>query len=82
MPWRILSATHKACVVNTSDLRFFQIILAQRHRDGCIVRLIEGMDDIYSFVKEAESIKKIESHGWIVARLRYKQAFLYVGFST
>jgi hypothetical protein len=36
-------------------------------RDDCIFRLVETMDDVYSFVKEAEPIKKVESNGQIVA---------------
>ncbi|KIM75554.1 hypothetical protein PILCRDRAFT_669545 [Piloderma croceum F 1598] len=54
MAWNILSAVHKT-------------ILAQVDRDSCIVRLVEIMDDVYSFVKEAEPIKKIESHSQIIA---------------
>ena len=40
--------------------------MAQVDRDSCIVRLVEIMDDVFSFVKEAEPIKKIESHGRII----------------
>jgi hypothetical protein len=29
-------------------------------RDDSILRLVESMDDVYSFVKEAEPMKKIE----------------------
>jgi len=54
MAWDILSAIHKT-------------ILAQVDRDICIVHLVEVMDDVYSFVKEAEPVKKIESHSRIVA---------------
>ncbi len=48
------------------DLNFSQTILAQVDRDSCIVRLVEIMDDVFSFVKEAEPMKKIESHGPII----------------
>ncbi len=48
------------------ELNFSQTILAQVDRDSCIVRLVEIMDDVFSFVKEAEPIKKIESHGPII----------------
>ena len=51
---------------NISYLRHSQSILAQVDRDECIVHLTEVMDDAYSFVKEAEPIKKIESHGRII----------------
>jgi hypothetical protein len=40
-------------------LSLSQSILAQVDRDDSIVRLVESMDDVYSFVKEAELIKKI-----------------------
>ena len=48
------------------NLKLSQIILAQVDRDSCIVRLVEIMDDVFSFVKEAEPIKKIKSHGQII----------------
>ena len=51
---------------NISYLRLLQTILAQVDRDEGIVHLAEVMDDAYSFVKEAEPIKKIESHGRII----------------
>jgi hypothetical protein len=35
-------------------------------RDNSIVRLVKTMDDIYSFVEEAEPMKKIESLGRII----------------
>jgi hypothetical protein len=44
-----------------------QTILAQVDRDSHIVGLVEVIDDIYSFVKEAEPIKKIESLGRVIA---------------
>ena len=40
--------------------------MAQVDRDSCIVRLVEIMDDAFSFVKEAEPVKKIKSHGPII----------------
>jgi hypothetical protein len=43
------------------------MIIAQADRDNCIVHLVQVMDDVYSFVKEAEPMKKIESHRRIVA---------------
>jgi len=54
MAWSILSATHKT-------------ILAQVDRDNRIVHLVEVIDDVYSFVEEADPIKKIESQHRIVA---------------
>jgi uncharacterized protein Yka (UPF0111/DUF47 family) len=35
-------------------------------RDDSIVRLVETMDDVYSFVKETEPMKKIKSFGRII----------------
>jgi hypothetical protein len=70
MTWNILSAVHKVRSSYTIhihfDLNLSQTILAQVDRDSCIVRLVEIMDDVFSFVKEAEPIKKIESHGRII----------------
>ena len=71
MAWNILSAVHKVRSSYATrmyfDLNLSQTILAQVDRDSCIVRLVEIMDDVYSFVKEAEPIKKIESHRRIIA---------------
>jgi len=36
-------------------------------RDDCIIHLIEVMDDVYSFVKDAEAIRKMESQSRTVA---------------
>ena len=47
-------------------MRTSQTILARVDHDSCIVRLVEIMDDVLSFVKEAEPIKKIKSHGLII----------------
>ena len=43
-----------------------KIILAQKVRDDCISHLVEVMDDIYSFVHEAEPVNKINSHKDII----------------
>jgi hypothetical protein len=43
---------------NHHDLNLIQTILAQVDRDNCIVRLVETIDDVYSFVNEAEQINK------------------------
>ena len=48
-------------------MRLSQTILAQVDRDDCIIYLLEVMDDVYSFVKEAEPAKRIGSQGRIVA---------------
>src|SRR6266550_1495782 len=73
MAWSILSVVPKVRSSYTLhihfDLNLSQSILAQVDRDGCIVRLVEIMDDVFSFVKEAEPMKKIESHGPIIERL-------------
>jgi hypothetical protein len=67
MAWNILSVVPKVRSSYTPHIHFnlnlSQTILAQVDRDRCIVRLVEVMDDVFSFVKEAEPIKKIESHG-------------------
>ena len=70
MAWSILSVVPKVYSSYTLHIRFnlklSQSILAQVDRDSNIVRLVEIMDDVFSFVKEAEPIKKIESHGSII----------------
>ena len=70
MAWSILSVVPKVCSSCTLhiyfNLKLSQIILAQVDRDSCIVRLVDIMDDVFSFVKEAEPIKKIKSHGQII----------------
>ena len=66
MAWSILSVVPNVRSSHTLHIHFnlnlSQTILAQVDRDSCIVRLVEIMDDVFSFVKEAEPIKKIESH--------------------
>jgi hypothetical protein len=69
MAWSILSAAHKVVplsIVIPTDLMLSQTIVAQADRDDCVVHLLEVIDDIYSFVHEAEPVRKIESHGRIV----------------
>ncbi|KAF9058771.1 hypothetical protein BDP27DRAFT_1342956 [Rhodocollybia butyracea] len=39
----------------------YKVVLAQMQRDANILALIDVMDDIYSFVKEAEPLRQIES---------------------
>src|SRR6202050_4049979 len=70
MAWSVLSAIQKARPMyapSISHLRLSQTILDQVDRDKCIVHLVEVINDIYSFVKQAEPMKKIQSHGRIVA---------------
>jgi hypothetical protein len=75
MAWSILSATYKVRVSRefgrpshlNGDAEFIKIILAQKDRDDCIDRLVEIMDDVYSFVHDAEPLNKIESHKRIIA---------------
>ncbi|KIM88434.1 hypothetical protein PILCRDRAFT_3429 [Piloderma croceum F 1598] len=52
--WSIISATH-------------QIVLVQKERDKAIDHLVAVMNDVYSFVQEAEPLKNITSHRQIVA---------------
>jgi hypothetical protein len=68
MAWSILSVLPKVRSSNSIhyDLNISQTILDQVDRDGCIVHLVEIMDDVFSFVKEAEPIKKIRSHAQII----------------
>ena len=77
MAWSILSILPKVRSSYTLHTHFnlnhLQTILAQIDRDKCIVRLVEVMDDGFSFVKEAEPVKKIESHHPII-ELMSKQA--------
>ena len=70
MAWSILSSVnnvrpsyikHIHC-----DLNLSQTILSQVDRDSRIIGLVETMDDVFSFVKEAEPIKKIESQGRVI----------------
>jgi len=70
MAWSVLSAVNK---VRSSyilhihfDLDLSQTILAQVDRDNRIAGLVEAMDDVFSFLEEAEPIKKIESHGRVI----------------
>ena len=65
-PLRHTQGARSLYAIRISDPRLSQTILAQVDRDNYIVRLVEVMDDVYSFVKEAEPIKKIESHGRII----------------
>ena len=71
MAWNILSAIHKArssyAIHIHFDLNLSQTVLAQVDRDSAIVRLVGIIDDVLSFVKEAEPVKKIKSHGRIIA---------------
>ena len=66
MAWSILSAVHKVrdlYVPSISDVKWYvQIIITQSDRDNYVGRLVEVMDDVYSFVEEAEPIKKVESN--------------------
>ena len=65
MAWSILSAIHKVrdlYVLCTSEEKCVQIIITQYDRDNYVGRLVEVMNDVYSFVQEAEPIKKVESN--------------------
>lgn len=43
-----------------------KIVLAQKARDQAIDHLVEVMDDVYSFVQEADAFQNIESHKPII----------------
>jgi len=46
--------------------RIIQVVLAQKARDEAIDHLVDVMNDIYSFVHEAEALRDIQSHKQIV----------------
>ena len=75
MAWTILSAAQKVChrylrsSYNSKIRLLSKVVLAQRARDESINHLIETMADVYSFVQEAESLKKIESHKQILLHM-------------
>ena len=70
MAWSILSAVNNVRLSYIKhihyDLNLSQTVLAQVDRDSRIVGLVETMDDVFSFVKEAEPIKKFESQGQVI----------------
>ncbi|KAF9072466.1 hypothetical protein BDP27DRAFT_1320509 [Rhodocollybia butyracea] len=47
----------------------YKAVLAQMQRDENIIALIDTMDDIYNFVKEAEPLRQIESHKKVMIRI-------------
>ncbi|KIK60577.1 hypothetical protein GYMLUDRAFT_244151 [Collybiopsis luxurians FD-317 M1] len=47
----------------------YQAIQNQVQRDINIISLVETMDDIYAFVKEAEPLRRIESHKEVMNRI-------------
>jgi hypothetical protein len=50
-------------------LSLSQSALAQLDHENSIIRLVEIMDDVYTFVEEAEPMKKIESLGQIIEHM-------------
>ena len=46
--------------------RIIQVVLAQKARDEAIDHLVDVMNDIYSFVHEAEALRDIQSDKQIV----------------
>jgi hypothetical protein len=64
-PLRNTRGTLSVVYVNF-DLIPLQSILDQVDRDDSIVRLVETINDVYSFVEEAEPMKKIKSLGRII----------------
>lgn len=75
MAWTVLGAAHKVSYpymwmlesILILSFNCTQAILAQKDRDGSIDRLVETVNDMYSFVHEAEPLKKIQSHARIVS---------------
>lgn len=43
-------------------LCFEQVLVDQKNRDDRMVRLASTMGDVFSFVEEAEPLKKIKAH--------------------
>ena len=39
-----------------------QVLVNQRNRDDRIIRLVETMRDVFSFVEDAEPLKAVEAH--------------------
>jgi hypothetical protein len=73
MAWTILSAAQKVChryLCSSYNYKILsKVVLAQMARDESINHLIETMADVYSFVQEAESLKKIELHNQILLHM-------------
>jgi hypothetical protein len=76
MAWSVLSAAIKVCHnieyhnhLTSAVVCFVKIVVAQRDRDENIRRLLLALDDVYSFISEVETLKKIESHREVIARL-------------
>ena len=70
MAWSILSVVPKVRSSYSLHIHFnlniLQTILAKVDRDRSIDRLIDIMNDVCSFVREAKPTKIIESHGPII----------------
>ncbi|KAF7975678.1 hypothetical protein HWV62_8779 [Athelia sp. TMB] len=49
--------------------RASEIIIAQQHRDGSIFQWMETIDDVHSFLSEAEPLKTISTHREILEDL-------------
>src|SRR5271170_3188973 len=77
MAWSVISAAYKVRLPRSIEVQRLishilpvsQVFLAQVDRDDNFQALLVTMNDIYTFVKDAEPLKKIESHKQIVTRL-------------
>lgn len=75
MAWSILSAVHKvrllatACALFDPQFFCFKSVLDQIDRDDRIHGLVEVIDDICTFVKDADEVKNMKAHGKILAMM-------------
>lgn len=70
MAWTTISSAHKVHHQGISMPHIFdvrvKVLLAQKNRDESISRLVSSMNDAYTFVHEADPLKKVESHKRII----------------
>ena len=67
-----------------SFLTYTQVIIAQRDRDESLCNLMQTIEDIHSFVIEAEPLKFVASQGKILedmGRLTVESAYLIRDFT-
>ena len=66
LAWSVISAVNKVCLSLTicgiPDRRFAQVLINQKNRDEHIIRLASTMSDVFTFVDDTESLKKIKKH--------------------
>ncbi len=57
------------CLSEILECDSFQVVLDQVARDDNITHLVEAIADVYSFVDEAEPLKKFETHKRILVQM-------------